>query len=114
MVKESNDTIELIGSVARKSATLVKSLKSLLPIISDGVASTSQPGSYDQKVIHRLTLRASDSRDQIVMYDRAITGAISYLNGLDQSLHGSPRPSSKKHDVTISVLVRQRGFERKT
>ena len=114
IVKESNHRIELLGRVAPRSATLLKSLKSLLPIVSDGVPSTSHSDSWNQKVIHRLTLKASDSRDLVVMYERAVTGAISYLNGLDQSLPVRPRASSRKHNVTISVLVRQRGLGRKT
>ncbi len=113
VVKELNHRVELTGLATHRSTNLVRSLKSLLPIISDGIAVPSCRDSCDQKAFHRLTLNASDSRDLVVMYERALSGAISYLSGLDQSLQGAPRLSTKKHNVTISVVVRQRGSRQK-
>ncbi|MEJ1966166.1 MAG: DUF6502 family protein [Gammaproteobacteria bacterium] len=114
LVKESNHRIELTGRPAHMSLAFIKSLKSLVPLIADGVPAASDRKSLNQKAIHRLTLTASDSRDLVVMYERAIAGAVSYLSGLDHSLPRSSSHSAKKSNVTISVLVRQRGSERKT
>jgi hypothetical protein len=112
VIREPNQHVELRGSGAYSSAALLKALSSLLPLISDSFNSPSVSTPQVPLTIRHLTLKALDTRDLLVMHERAVTGATAFLNGLDRSL-GSPTTPRRlseqtKHQVRISVLVRQR------
>ena len=107
LLKEENQHLQLIAPVAQASRALAKSLGVLLALASDAVALSASRGPGGTKGVHRLTLKANDARDSIVMYERALTSAESFVSGLDQSLRTGARKSKKRgSQVTISVLVR--------
>jgi len=117
VVRETDRRVQLTGTSVYPSAALVRSLASLLPVVSDGVGIASS--SMDSELpppIFRLTLKAGDTRDLAIMRERAVTGAGSFLNGLDRSLRGTAKlsraPSKLKRCVTVTVLVREQETKR--
>jgi len=108
LVKEDHDRVQLVAPVREASRSFGKSLALLLALLSDGAAASRARGSSSGRGVHRLTLRATDARASIALYERALTSAASFISGLDQSLRSAPRPHSKKRgsQVTVSVLVR--------
>jgi hypothetical protein len=112
LVRESDAGIELRKSpISKSSSELARSLSHALPVISDsfGIASATA-GSHATAPIYRLTIAAPNPRSLITARERAVTGATSFLNGLDRSL--SVRPRTRKsnkgqHRVTVTVLIRE-------
>ena len=110
LVKEEHQRVQLITPVVANSRTFGKALSLLLALLSDGVALAATRSMSAASGVHRLTLKATDARDSIALYERALTGASAFVNGLDQSLRGAPGRNSKKRGshVTVSVLVRMK------
>lgn len=116
LIKENRERIQLVTPVATTSRALEKSLRLLLALVSDGVALSAARGGRAAKGVHRLTLKAADARESIALYERALTSAVSFVSGLDQSLRTPNARQSKKRgsQVTISVLVRLKETDSKT
>jgi hypothetical protein len=108
LVKEDGERIQLLASAASASRPVGKTLEFLLALLSDGIAVSATKTAGPAQGVHRLTLRATDGRDSIALYQRAVTSAASFVSGLDQSLRVSPARNSKRSgsQVTVSVLVR--------
>jgi hypothetical protein len=116
LVKEKHQRVQLITPVAPRLRTFGKSLSLLLALLSDGAA-LSETGSVAMtRGVHRLTLKATDARESIALYERAIMSAAAFVSGLDQSLRSAPARNSKKRgsQVTVSVLVRLKEPDAKT
>lgn len=116
LVKEDRECIRLLASAGSGSRPFGKSLGLLLALLSDGVAVSAERNANPRPGIHRLTLRAVDTRDSIALYQRALTGAASFIGGLDQSLRNASKRKSKKRgsQITVSVLVRLKEPDPKT
>jgi hypothetical protein len=116
LVEKNGERIQLLSSVATSSRSFGKSLGLLLALLSDGVAIAGAPPTSPARGLHRLTLKAADTRGSIALYQRAITSAASFVSGLDKSLRISGSRNSKKRgsQVTVSVLVRLKEPEPKT
>jgi uncharacterized protein DUF6502 len=116
LVKEEDRHVQLVKPVAPTSSAFAKSLGFLLALVSDGAALAAERKAGTTKGAHRLTLKASDARASIAMYERALASAASFVNGLDQSLRAGAPHSKKKRgsQVTVSVLVRLKDPDTKT
>ncbi|MEJ0037201.1 MAG: DUF6502 family protein [Gammaproteobacteria bacterium] len=116
LVKEEHERVHLISPVAPTSRVFGKSLSLVLALLSDGVALSATRGMGSMRGVHRLTLKATDARESITLYERALTSATSFISGLDQSLRSAPARNSKKRgsQVTVSLLVRLKEPEAKT
>jgi hypothetical protein len=117
LVREAHQRVELVSAVAPTSRALGKSLSELLALVCDSVALSRSHGAGRAKGVHHLTLKATDARESIVLYERAIASAASFVSGLDQSLRtGVPARRSTKRgsQVTVRVLVRLKESDSKT
>jgi hypothetical protein len=117
LVKEERERVRLVTPVATTSRALEKSLGLLLALVSDGVALTAGDGGRPKKGAHRITLQATDARESIALYERALASAASFVSGLDQSLQTTRARQSKKKQrsqVTVSVIVRLKEPDSKT
>ena len=108
LVREKHEHIRLTTPTTSKSRTLGKSLGAVLALLSDGVALSANRGEGTTRGVHRLTLKAKDTRQSIALYERALSSAMSFVSGLDQSLRAVPPRNLKRRgsQVTVSVLVR--------
>src|SRR5262249_53450246 len=108
LVKEDRDRVQLITPVASTSRALARSLGMLLAVGSDGGGLSSPQASGLPPGVPRLMLQATDARDSIAMYERALTSAAAFVSGLGQSLRSAPPRNSRRRGkrVTVSVLVR--------
>ena len=115
LVKEERERVQLVAPTLA-SRSFEKSLSLLLAVLSDGVAVSATRNTNPARGVHRLTLKARDTRESIALYQRALTSAASFVSGLDQSLRGTPIHRSKKRgsQVTVSVLVRLKEPEVRT
>jgi hypothetical protein len=102
--------VRLLNSMSHGCGSLVKSLRTVLPVLRDGMSAVSahtEPNSLPP--VFRLTLKATDSREVAVVRERAVAGATAFLHGLDRSLRNpSGATNARTRDgrrVTISVLV---------
>jgi hypothetical protein len=116
LVKEEHERVQLITPVVPSSRAFGKSLSLLFALLSDGVALAATRSVGTARGVHRLTLKATDARESIALYERALTGASSFVSGLDQSLRRASARKSKKQgsQVTVSVLVRLKEPDAKT
>lgn len=116
LVKEDHKRVQLVTPAPPAARSFVRSLSLLLALLSDGAAISKTHGTSPTKGIHRLTLKAADTRESIALYERALTSAASFISGLDQSLRSAPARRSKKRgsQVTVSVLVRLKEPDAKT
>jgi hypothetical protein len=108
LVKEEHRRVRLVTTAAPRSRALGRSLSELLALVSDGVALSTARGPSGASGMHRLTLTASDARESIALYERALSGAASFVSGLDESLRAARPRRAGRHGkrVTLSVLVR--------
>jgi hypothetical protein len=117
VVRESDKRVYLTGKAAQRSTMLLSALKSVLPVISDGVGlASAYAESATVPGIFRASMVASDTRDLAMMRERAMTGASWFLNGLRGSLDGSKRlartTAKAKRQITVTVLVREHEFKK--
>jgi hypothetical protein len=116
LVKEDRLGLRLVTPAVPASQAFGKSLRLLLALLSDGVAVSATSSASSTRGLHRLTLKATDARDSIVLYQRALSSTAAFVRGLDQSLRSAPTRKSKKRgsQITISVLVRLKEPDAKT
>ncbi len=108
LVKESSQHVQLVLSGSPGPPSFGRALRTLLALLSDGIAISAGGAGTLPRGMHRLKLKAADARDSIALYQRALTSAALFVSGLDQSLRSVPTRNLKKHgsQVTVSVLVR--------
>jgi len=107
VVTQVGPRLELNARRLLPSGRAFTSLSSLIPVLIDGIrVAVKAAASGSGPPIQRLTLKARDLTELVLLQDRASDGITSLLEGLKGSLQrGTKTAQTTKYSLTITAFV---------